>query len=242
MQIHLQSDTILQVGNFPITNALITTWVVMLILGVTSWLVTRNLKDVPSTLQNILESIIDAILKLIDTVTGNRELSNKFFSLLATLFLFILCANWIGLLPGVGSIGILKEGTHGVTPLFRGSTTDLNTTMALSFIVVMIIQITGIKMFGWHYFKKFFNFKSGTQFFVGILELISEFTRFIAFTFRLFGNMFAGKVLIIVVTTLIPFVVPSPFIALEVFVGLIQALVFVMLTLLFLKLVVSESH
>jgi F-type H+-transporting ATPase subunit a len=152
-----------------------------------------------------------------------------------------MISNWSGLLPGVGSIGISEH--EKLIPLFRAPTADLNTTLALAIVAIISVQWAGLKTLGVHYLSKFINFSSPVNFFVGILEIISEFSRLISFTFRLFGNIFAGEVLLAVVAFLIPAVVPVPFLGMEIFVGFIQALVFSMLTATFLSMaVIKEGH
>lgn len=133
------------------------------------------------------------------------------------------------------------EESHEVfIPLFRGPTADLNVTLALAIISVVMIQYYGLKKLGPKYLKKFFNFKGPIDAFIGILELISEFSRIISFAFRLYGNIFAGEVLLVVISTLVPFIAPLPFIGLELFVGFIQALVFMMLSLVFISMATHE--
>lgn len=129
-----------------------------------------------------------------------------------------------------------EESHTEFIPLFRAGTADLNTTLALALISVIATQAIGIKYLGIPYFGKFFNFKSPVFFFVGILELISEIAKIISFAFRLFGNIFAGEVLLVVIAFLIPILVPVPFIGLEIFVGAIQALVFMMLSIVFMSM------
>ena len=131
------------------------------------------------------------------------------------------------------------------TPLFRPGSADLNTTLALALISVVITQIVGFKTLGIGYLKKFFNFKNPIAFFVGVLELISEFAKIISFSFRLFGNIFAGEVLLAVILMLVPYFAPIPFYGLELFVAVVQAFVFAMLTLVFIKLAMiphTEEH
>src|SRR3972149_2949743 len=162
-------------------------------------------------------------------------------SLLTSL---IVMGNWIGLVPGVGSVGFYKATEHGreFIPLFRGPNADLNTTLALALISVGFTQYVSIKSHGFKgYIARFINIKNPINFFVGILELSSEFSKVLSFSFRLFGNIFAGEVLLAVMVFLIPILVPVPFLFLEVFVGFIQALVFTMLTAIFI-VVASEVH
>jgi F-type H+-transporting ATPase subunit a len=126
-------------------------------------------------------------------------------------------------------------------PIFRPGSADLNTTLALGIVSVLATQVFGLMALKLSYLKKFFNFSSPIDFFVGILEIISEFAKIISFAFRLFGNIFAGEVLLVVITFLVPVVVPMPFYGLELFVGLIQALVFAMLSLVFFNMA-TQSH
>jgi F-type H+-transporting ATPase subunit a len=156
-----------------------------------------------------------------------------------TLFVFILINNWLGLLPGIGSITITTA--HGAVPLFRGATADLNTTLALAIISVVMTHIYAIKELGlFKHLGKYFSFNP-MLLFVGMLEIVSEFSKMVSFSFRLFGNIFAGEVLLVVIAYLAPLIAPLPFFGLELFVGLVQALVFTMLTLVFLE-IATMSH
>jgi F-type H+-transporting ATPase subunit a len=166
-----------------------------------------------------------------------KEKIDYFFPLLGSFFLFILFQNWFGLLPGVGSVLI----NH--LPLLRGGNADLNTTLSLALLSVVLTQIFGIKYLGWRaYLGKFINFANPITFFTGVLEIISELSKIISFSFRLFGNIFAGEVLLTIMAFLVPILASFPFLLLEVFVGLIQALVFSMLTAVFLNLAISKQH
>ena len=170
---------------------------------------------------------------------------NMLFPLLFTFFLFIIIGNWVGLLPGVGSVGFYEVTEHGeiFVPLFRGPNADLNMTLALSLISVSVTQYLSVKTLGIKaYLARFINFKNPIKFFVGILELVSEFAKVLSFSFRLFGNIFAGEVLLAVMVFLIPVIIPVPFLILEVFVGFIQALVFTMLTTIFVVVATEEHH
>src|SRR5262249_28496262 len=142
---------------------------------------------------------------------------------IATFFLFILLNNWCGLIPGVGTIGFFeheaKEGAAVFVPYFRAGTADLNTTLALGLISVICIQAFGVMYQKLGYFSKFINFSSPIGFIVGILEIVSEISRVISFAFRLFGNIFAGEVLLAVIGFLVPVIGPMPFYGLELFVG-----------------------
>lgn len=162
-----------------------------------------------------------------------------------TIFFFILGANWIGLLPGVDSIGYYTEyhGEETFIPFLHPANTDLNVTLALAIIAFFAIEIIGVMLLGFFkYAGKFINFKSPLAFLIGIIELFSEIARLISFSFRLFGNIFAGKTLIVITMFFLPFIVPVPLLAFELFVGFIQAFIFAILTLFFIKLAVEEPH
>ncbi|KKW35156.1 MAG: ATP synthase subunit a [Candidatus Giovannonibacteria bacterium GW2011_GWA2_53_7] len=245
MTISLSAEPIWHIGTFPVTNTLITSWITVAILIIAALVLKRHLREKPRGLQNVAEAVVGGILNLMDGVTGSREMSKKFFPLIATLFLFIATANWLGLLPGFGPIGIYEvhEGKEVLVPFFRSTNSDLNVTLALAIISVVATQIFGIALIGAvKYSRRFFNFKNPIFTFVGILELFSEVAKLISFSFRLFGNVFAGEVLLVVIAGLIPYVVPLPFYFLEIFVGFIQAFVFAILTLVFLKVATVESH
>lgn len=241
MEISLAAEKIAHIGSFPITNSMLTSWIASLLLIVLGFLAVRNLKAIPRGIQNFFEMIIEMLFNMVDSIIDNKEQSRKYFPLLATIFLFIITNNWLGLLPGIGTIGLHENGKF--VPLLRSGNADLNTTLALSIIAVIAIQVFGILAIGIvRYGKKFFNFSSPIMFFVGFLELISEFSRLISFSFRLFGNVFAGEVLLAVIAMLLPFIGPLPFYGLELFVGFIQALVFTMLALVFIKAAITDHE
>lgn len=261
LHVSISAETLFHIGPLSVTNALLTTWLTIIILTIIAWLSTKHLEQIPnSKLQNIFEMIIEFFLDLVNSVVGSEK-TRKFFPFITTLFIYILFMNWIELVPGVGTIGIkpqttppaIHENTQNTeintptteehfTPIFRAGTADLNTTLALSLITMITIQYYGIKYVGIKaHVKKFINFSSPMNFLLGILELVSEFAKIISFSFRLFGNLFAGEILLAVTLFLIPFFVPIPFLAIEIFVGLIQAFVFAMLTLVFLNLATEKQ-
>jgi F-type H+-transporting ATPase subunit a len=128
-------------------------------------------------------------------------------------------------------------------PFLRSAGSDLNVTLALGIVAMTLVNVSGVNALGvWIHVRKFFTFKNPIDFFVGILELLSEFAKIISFSFRLFGNVFAGEVLLVIVGSLAPYVAPVPFLLLEVFVGFIQALVFAMLTMVFISIAVAHEH
>ncbi|MDO8559824.1 MAG: F0F1 ATP synthase subunit A [bacterium] len=243
--ISLAAEKIGSFFGFPITNSLLASWLVVAILAIIGVLVRRRVTLIPRGLQNGMEAIMEFLLKLADQVTGDRRQTVRFFPLVATIFLFIVTANWFGLLPVVGPIGVQGEhnGHPTLIPLLRSANADLNTTLALAIIAVAALQVFGIATIGFvKYAGKFFNFHNPVMFAVGILELFGEVAKMVSFSFRLFGNIFAGEVLLVVVSSLVAYVVPLPFYALELFVGFIQALVFATLTLVFLKMATEEAH
>lgn len=251
MNISLAAEPIFKIGGFNVTNSLLVSWVVLLFLVFVGVKIKRGLKLVPHGLQNIIEYVFEFLLGLFDSVTQNREQSKKFFPLVTTIFLFVILVNWVEVLPGLGTIGIYEEhGGHQVLiPFVRAASADLNFTLAIALISVLATQFFGIAAIGFFkYIGKFFISPLEKPYiiasFVGILELISEVAKLISFSFRLFGNIFAGEVLLTVMLFLVPYVVPLPFLMLEIFVGFIQALVFSMLTIVFLKMatVTHDAH
>jgi len=242
MEISIVAEKLFTLGTFPVTNAFLIGVIVSLFLILLMQKVVRNKTLVPRGAQNVIESVFEALLNLIESVTQDKKQSRQFFPLIATIFLFVLFVNWIGLFPGLGTVGLLHgEGSHAtIIPFLRSTSADLNFTLALSLITVFMVQLTGITALGVvHYGKKFFvspfHKPYGIGTLVGVLELVSEIGKTISFTFRLFGNVFAGEVLLTVMLHLVPFFLPLPFLFLEIFVGFIQAIVFSMLTLVFLK-------
>lgn len=228
------------------TNTLLMTWVAMCVLVGFGFFASRKLESVPRGAQNFVEAFIETALDFIEPILGSRKDAVKFFPIVITFFLLIIISNWLEVLPGLGSIGVFKEieaGGHHSMVLFsflRSPSSDLNFTLSLAIISVIFTQIAGIGAIGLlKYGSRYISIKSPVDFFVGLLELISETAKLISFSFRLFGNIFAGEVLLIVVGALVPAIVPLPFLALELFVGFVQALVFSMLTLVFLKIAVS---
>lgn len=236
LHISIKAEEIFEVFHLPITNSLISTYVLLgtfiLLFFIYKFEPTKN------KVQFFIAYILNAIYELFEPVMGEK--TAKIFPLLSSFFFFIILSNWFGLLPGVGSIMF----THGEekAPLLRAATADLNTTICLAVISVSMIQFYGIKYLGFKkYISKFVNLTNPINFALGILELFSEFSRVLSFAFRLFGNVFAGEVLIAVIAFLIPALASFPFLMLEIFVGFIQALVFTMLTAVFISMA-TTSH
>ncbi len=238
--VQLPAEPVFAVGPFTVTNTILATWLVMLVLVGFFWSATRNMQEkTPGRLQNLAEVLVEAFIGLCTSVAGERN-GRRFFPLVTTIFIFVLLANWMGLVPGFGSIGLIEHGEHGTefVPILRGATSDLNTTIALALVTMVTVQVVGMRTLGvGNYLSRFFNFRGGPiGIFVGLLELISEVARIISFAFRLFGNIFAGEVLLAVIAFLLPFVAAIPFYGLELFVGVVQAFIFAMLALVFLTM------
>ncbi len=251
MHISLAAEPIFFLLGLPITNSLIMTWLSMLLLIGVGYAATRQPQLIPGRLQNGIELIIEWLIGFMDGIIQNRALTLRILPLMGTLFLLIVLSNWLGLLPGVGPIGFMKE-VHGhsvLVPLLRPTNADINSTLTWAIISVVTAQFFGIVTLGFlNHANKFLNlrglltfkFEGFIQFFVGILETFSEISKMISFSFRLFGNIFAGEVLLTVIAFLVPFIAPLPFYFLELFVGLIQGIVFMTLTLVFIKIATAE--
>ena len=309
------------IGGFILTNTMIATWIALIVLIAIALKVRSGMSEVPGRFQGMVEVFIEFFLDLAERIAGHDR-ARQFFPLVMTIFLFIFVANWIGILPGFGTIGrvetveevvyhhhcyeyhydsndtpeqrvqkandcahhtkvqvfqgdggfsFLPFGSVGesgtatadewghyvagadgkpewvneqaepgkraglLVPFFRSANTDINTTLAVAIVAMVMIHFWGFKTLGFaSHAGKFINVRQGPMWlFVGLLELISEFARLISFTFRLFGNIFAGEVLLAAMIFLLPLIGIVPFLGLELFVGLIQAFIFSMLTLVF---------
>ncbi|MFT5036652.1 MAG: F-type H+-transporting ATPase subunit a [Candidatus Azotimanducaceae bacterium] len=250
--IHLAPDIVGTLFGIPITNTLLTVWLSMVVLLILAFFVGKNMKLIPGKLQSLFEALLGGVHDYMATVLESRKLATKFFPLVMTIFLFILVMNWVGLMPGVDSIGIHTAiESHEVAgeiedkfiPFFHPAATDLNITIAFALIAFVSIELAGVFLLGlFKYGRKFINFSSPLAFVIGIIELISEIARLISFSFRLFGNIFAGKTLILVAMFFVPYILPVPLLAFEVFVGFIQAFIFAILTLFFIKIAIDEPH
>ena len=241
MNIELAPETIFQIGFLPITNTLITTWFSMVVIIGLVYASTRTISLVPGRPQAVIEIVLDWIYGLGEGLSDPVR-ARKFFSIVATFFIFILFANYLGLLPGVGTIGFYQvHGQEEVwVPLIRPMNTDLNATLALALISVTMTHYYAISILGFGaYLGKFFSLNP-VFLFVGLLEIIAEFTKLISLSFRLFGNIFAGEALLVTISSLFAFILPLPFMALELLVGFVQAMIFMMLTLVFM-IILSEK-
>ena len=243
-EISIKAETIVSLFGFHFSNSLLLSFfgvALILILGVSYQ------KQVSTSKKNglfyLLQLLMKSLYSIFKSILGDHI--NFFFPLMSAFFLWVLVQNWLGLLPGVGSllIAVTENGHTLHIPLFRSNNADINATLAIALISVGIVQISGIKFLGFFtYIKKFVDFSNPINFFVGILELVSEFSKIISFAFRLFGNIFAGEVLMAIIAFLIPVFAPFPFLLLEIFVGFIQALVFSMLTSVFISMAITKHH
>ena len=286
-----------KIFGFTLKNTMVTAWITIVVLFVIAFFATRRMSEVPRGLQNLVEVFLEFFLDLCERIAG-RARARRFFPLVMTIFLFIMVSNWIGILPGFGTIGWIEPGKYVIkhaeekaekvgqsvnyddihlqvfegdgafgylslgsvnkeigdisateykangapegkqagllVPYLRSANTDVNTTLAIALIAMVTIHFWGFSALGFGHLGKFINFKEGpVGFFVGILEAIGEIAKVISFTFRLFGNIFAGEVLLIAMAFLFPLIGLIPFLGLELFVGAIQAFIFAMLTLVF---------
>lgn len=266
--ISIKAEQIFSIFGFPIMNSMLLSWVVLLVfILIGRYYASQLHRKKKSTLFYVFHTFFVGIRGLVASIL--HEKSAIFFPLLGAYFFFILLNNWFGLLPGVGSLlvqpltsheaVVLKPSPDGFDaepptyelhidpsiPLFRANAADLNTTLALALITVFLIQYYGIKYNGLRgYMKKFVDFSSPIKFFVGILELISEFSRILSFSFRLFGNILAGEILITIVAFLLPSYVSFlllPFFTLEILAGFIQAFVFTMISTVLIGMATQKA-
>ncbi|MEK7173467.1 MAG: F0F1 ATP synthase subunit A [Patescibacteria group bacterium] len=243
-EIVLTAEPLFFIGTYPFTNTLFASLLAVGGIAIGGYALRRRYAEVPGAAQGIAEIAYEEFVGLMDSVLGNRKKTEQYLPFVASIFIFILVSNWLGILPGVGSLGIEKISTpHTFTPLLRSPASDLNFTLALAIVTVVMVNVFGIAAMGaWKHASKFIDFTGPIPFFVGILEFISEIARMISFAFRLFGNVFAGEVLLVVIAFLMPYLAPVPFFLLEIFVGFVQAFVFAMLALVFIAIAMVEHR
>ncbi|MDO8486739.1 MAG: F0F1 ATP synthase subunit A [Candidatus Curtissbacteria bacterium] len=235
--ITLAAEKLFSIGPLPITNTILTTWLVTAVMVSFAFVATRKVALVPNSIQNFAEFAVESLHDLVESVAGTK--TAVFFPIIASFFFFIIVGNYLGLLPGFGTIGV-HQGSKFV-PLFRSINSDLNTTLALALVSVIATHYLAIKYLGLGgYLKKWFSLNP-IFLFVGIIELAGEFTKVVSLSFRLFGNIFAGETALTTVSKLFAFIVPIPFMLLEIIVGFVQALVFAMLTLVFM-VILTQKH
>lgn len=235
----LAAEKLGSIGLLPITNTLIFSWIVLLVIAAFGILAGRNAKLIPAPLQNLAEFVIEYIYNLCEEVAHNEKKVKTFFPWVATFFFFILVANWLGLFPGVGGTVFIEDSGHKI-PLLRSINSDLNMTLGLALLSAVMTHAYAIRFLGIkEYLLKWFPLSP--MIFIGLLELVSEVTKVVSLSLRLFGNIFAGEVVLATISGIFAFVVPLPFYFLEIIVGIVQAAVFMMLTLVFMT-ILSEKH
>lgn len=232
IEISIPAEKIFSIFGVPATNTLILCSALVLTITIFYFVSFRQVKIVPRKIQNFFEWTLESLLNFFISIAGSPEKAKEIFPLAATLFILIISSNLIELIPGVGVFHFL-----------RSPSSDLNFTLALSLISIFYINFMAIKKLGpFSYLKKFFNFSNPINFFVGILEGISEITRILSLAFRLFGNLFAGETLLIVSSFLFAYLMPLPFLGLEILVGFIQALIFSSLAVIFYMTSTEAIH
>ncbi len=248
----ISPDVLFFLGPLPVTNTIINVWIgicLLLFLGV---YLKKHLNLRPGKVQNVCEFFLELILGLFDQVTSDRKRTLKFLPIVGTVFIFILFSNWLGLIPGTGSI--IYENKM----IFRPANTDFNMVIIMTLFVLIASHLYGLFAVGvFTYIGKFIQIKTLllslkkgpiaiftaiVEMGVGFIEIISEMAKVLSLSFRLFGNIFAGEVLITVMSSLVSFFVPVPFMFLELLVGLIQAGVFAILSLVYLNIAITEPH
>jgi F-type H+-transporting ATPase subunit a len=243
-----------------VTNALLTSWVSVILIIILAIILRSKITAIPGKIQSVFEMIIEGALSLCDQVTNSRALSIKIFPIAISVFFFILVNNWLGILP-LGGFGIIEKGEHGnlFIPFLRGGTADINTTIALAVMAVIGANLFGVVSIGlWKTFNKYVNLKAlgsiftkirrdptiiivaPITFFVGLIEIVGEFAKIASLAFRLFGNVFAGEVLLVSMAALVAYLVPIPFLFLELLVGVIQALIFSILLVVYFTISASD--
>ena len=242
VHVALAAEKLFSIGPFPVTNSILTTWIVTLLLIAFAFFATRKIQAVPGFLQNIAEAMVEAFQDLVSSVAGDK--TKVFLPIVTTFFFFIIVGNYFGLLPGVGSVGFFEmhDGHRTFVPYLRSINSDLNTTLALALVSLFATHYLSIRYLGLGgYLGKFFSLNP-IFLFVGLLEIVSEITKLFSLSFRLFGNVFAGEVLLTTASTkLFAIIVPIPFYFLELLVGFVQALIFAMLTLVFMVILTQKS-
>jgi F-type H+-transporting ATPase subunit a len=244
MEVTLFAEKLFQIGSFPVTNTLLTTLITSGVIIVFAWLVSRKVTLVPEGKpQLISELVIENIFSILEDLS-DRTRAKKFLPIVATFFIFILTANYLGLLPGFGTIGFFRHtgGQNLFIPIFRSANSDLNVTLTLALISLAVTHYYSISFLGvTNYLKRYFSLNP-VNLFVGIMEIVSEITKILSLSFRLFGNIFAGEALLATISSLFAFILPLPFMFLEIIFGFVQAAIFMMLTAVFMVILTEKTH
>ncbi|GAB4405190.1 MAG: F0F1 ATP synthase subunit A [Anaerolineales bacterium] len=246
MKIHapLAAETIFHLGPIPVTNSMLTSVLVVILLLVLAWLATRKMQLIPGRYQAMWEMVVEFLLDL-SVDTAGKKVGRIVFPLIATFFIFILTANWMGLLPGIGPsiyVEVAEAAEHGTeivhVPLFRAANADLNMTAAMALLSITIVQIAGVAVNGVKGYLKHL----ASPILLTPVHIVSELSHIISLAARLFGNIFGGEVLVTVMYSLVPVVVPAVFLGLEVLFGFIQALIFSVLSIVYIALATAGGH
>jgi len=262
--IELPSEPVAHIGHFAVTNTLFASWLTMIVLVGLSILLTRKMKLIPGKGQAMAEAIVEGLLNFVESVAGKKH-ARMLFPGVATIFIYVITNAYLALFPFFGSIGVIEHDGK-FAPLFRAANTDVNVPLSIAIMSFVFVESWGMRALGVsHYIGEFVNVRQMVQglkelftgkigqavmniafgfinLFVGVLEIFSHLIRMLSFTFRLFGNMTAGEILILVSCFLIPLVFTIPFYGLELLIGLIQALIFSGLTLVFGTIAVSPHE
>jgi F-type H+-transporting ATPase subunit a len=260
----LPSEVLFEVAGFPITNTLLASWLTVIVLAIVFYVCTRKMKLIPGRLQNLAEMAVETLLSFVKSVAGEKQ-ARLLFPAVATIFIYVITNAYLALLPFFGTIVVTGQGGTAVS-LFRAANTDVNVPLSIAVMSFIFVEFWGVKSLGaFRYLGEFFNFRQlgrGVKelfkgkirpaitniafgfinLFVGLLEVFSHLIRIVSFTFRLFGNMTAGEILLLVSAFLIPLVFTIPFYGLELLIGFIQALIFAGLTLVFGIIAVAPMH
>lgn len=228
-EIKISPEVIFDGPIFKITNSLFTSFVVSLVILIFIFFFRKKISLIPKGFYNFFESVIEAFYNFV--LENLPEKGKKFFPLIFTIFFYIFLNNLFGILPIISGVKIGQD-QH----LFRSTFSDINMTIALAICTMIIVHLLSLKELKLTHLKKFLNFSNPINFFIGILEGFSEISKVVSFSFRLFGNIFAGEVVLVIIGTILPLIAPMPFLALEMFIGFIQALIFSFLIMMFLKI------
>lgn len=261
VNVPIAAEAVFHIGSFPVTNAQVNAFIALGVIGISAFFIRFGAKEIPGKFQNFVEIILEKLLAFFDQVTGDREKSKRFLPLAGTMFLFILISNLMGLFPGMGSIGrwLPVNGETELVPIFRPANSDLNLTLAMALTSVIASHVMGILALGFlAHAGKFFQlrglwqaikslkpisiFTSLIELMVGLIELIGEIAKVASLSLRLFGNIFAGEVLMTVIGSILSVFIPLPFMGLELIVGIVQATVFAMLTLVYMTVMSMPPH
>ena len=239
----LGAETIFKFGGFRAPNTLLATLLVDAVILLLVFAIRRRIALVPGRSLQVVEAVVDYLRTTVDQVAGGRSVT--IFPWVAVFFIYIVVNNLMGLFPGFGSVGFFRSGEDGavhLVPILRAATSDLNTTLALAIVSVFATHILAIRTTGLgDYLKRFFALNP-IFLFVGLLEIVQELTKFISFSFRLFGNISGGEIVLGTVARMFAFILPVPFLALEILVGVVQAAVFALLTMAFMAILTEKSH